>query len=219
MKTAATAFAVASAFTAVYAQGTAGNLVIQSPASLVECQPALLSFSGGSAPYYISVLPGGQSTAAALEQFPQQSGNTYTWTVDLASGQDVTFSIRDSTGLVNYSAQLPIQSGSDTSCLNGGGSSSSGGSSSASSGGSSSAASSSRSSSASRTPLSSSSTGSSSSSATTSASTTDGRNANAAATTSTPSTAATASPTGAADKYFVNIAAVAGVAGLVALLA
>ncbi|KAK9897436.1 hypothetical protein P389DRAFT_56968 [Cystobasidium minutum MCA 4210] len=105
MKTAAQILAVASAFTAVYAQ----NPIIQSPASLVQCQPALVTFSGGTAPYYISVLPGGQASAAALEQFPPQSGNSYTWTVNIASGQDITLSIRDSTGAINYSSQVPIQ--------------------------------------------------------------------------------------------------------------
>lgn len=53
--------------------------VVNTPAALVQCQPASITFSGGQAPYFISVLPGGQISAAALEAFPQQTTSPYTW--------------------------------------------------------------------------------------------------------------------------------------------
>lgn len=36
--------------------------------------------------YFLSVLPGGQPSAAALEDFGQQSGTQLTWKVDIAAG-------------------------------------------------------------------------------------------------------------------------------------
>merc|ERR1711939_1117871 len=198
MKVIATTLAVASAISAVLAQ----NPIIQSPAALVQCQPVLISFSGGTAPYCISVLPGGQSSAAALETFPTQSGSTYTWTVDLAAGQDVTFRISDSTGAVNYSSQVPIQSSSDSPCLNGG--SSSAGSSSA---GTSSSSSSSRSSSSTSSSSSSSSSTRSSSSPSSSPSST-GSSTTGMSTSGTTTQSPSSSPTGAASSnYGVNAAA------------
>merc|ERR1711939_1049692 len=195
MKVIATTLAVASAISAVLAQ----NPIIQSPAALVQCQPVLISFSGGTAPYCISVLPGGQSSAAALETFPTQSGSTYTWTVDLAAGQDVTFRISDSTGAVNYSSQVPIQSSSDSSCLNGG--SSSAGSSSAGT------SSSSRSSSSTSSSSSSSSSTRSSSSPSSSPSST-GSSTTGMSTSGTTTQSPSSSPTGAASSNCgVNAAA------------
>lgn len=33
----------------------------------------------GTAPFYVSIIPGGQPSAAALENIPTQEGTTYTW--------------------------------------------------------------------------------------------------------------------------------------------
>lgn len=115
MKSYATVAALLSAVSAVLAQSGA---VIQSPASLVQCQPVLLNWNGGSAPYYISVIPGGQASAAALKTFSTQTGNSLTWVVDLPV-QEITLKIVDASGAINYSSPIPIQAGSDTSCVNG----------------------------------------------------------------------------------------------------
>ncbi|CAD6564557.1 MAG: hypothetical protein CYPHOPRED_004069 [Cyphobasidiales sp. Tagirdzhanova-0007] len=111
MKSTTLIFAVATAASAAFAQDA---LVIQSPPSLVQCQPTLVSWSGGTQPYYVAILPGGQASATALESFPEQTGDSYTWTVDLAAGQEVTFRVTDSTGAINYSSQVMIYAGSST---------------------------------------------------------------------------------------------------------
>ncbi|KAH8924107.1 hypothetical protein BT69DRAFT_1280885, partial [Atractiella rhizophila] len=93
-------------------------LVINTPSSAVECQPIAISFSGGTAPYYISVIPGGQPSAAALVQFPDQTAaGSITWTVNIAAGTAITFAIRDGDGSTNYSDQLTIQEGTSDTCL------------------------------------------------------------------------------------------------------
>lgn len=45
----------------------------------VPISPHCASRGEGTAPYYVSIIPGGQPSAAALEAFPQQSGTSYTW--------------------------------------------------------------------------------------------------------------------------------------------
>ncbi|GAA96033.1 uncharacterized protein L969DRAFT_96755 [Mixia osmundae IAM 14324] len=94
----------------------AAQAIIQTPTSAIFGQPVLLTFSGGSAPYYISVIPGGQPSAAALESFPTQTAaGTYTWTVDLPVGTSCSLEIRDSTGAINYSQKFTILAASGSS--------------------------------------------------------------------------------------------------------
>ncbi|GHJ87214.1 hypothetical protein NliqN6_3616 [Naganishia liquefaciens] len=97
---------------------------INTPASLTVCQPTLLSWSGGQAPYFLSVIPGGQASAAALKDFGEQNDNSETWTVDLAAGTSITLKLTDSTGNTVYSSPVTIGEGTSTSCLNAAGSSS-----------------------------------------------------------------------------------------------
>ncbi|CAE6510297.1 unnamed protein product [Rhizoctonia solani] len=110
---------------ALYALVLAGAAAAQSftvatPASVVQCQPAQLSWSGGQAPYFPSIIPGSQPGAAALKEFPSQPGTSLVWTVDLAAGTSITIQIRDSTGGVQYSSAISIQTSADSSCVNAG---------------------------------------------------------------------------------------------------
>ncbi|WWC62687.1 uncharacterized protein I303_105284 [Kwoniella dejecticola CBS 10117] len=127
MRFTATAATTVALLGAAVAQQTSGDITVNSPASLVQCQPAALSWSGGSAPYIIAVIPGGQPSAAALETISQsEQGNSLTWTVDIAANTEITIKLTDSKGAIQYSSPVTIQSGSD-SCLNGASSSGSSG--------------------------------------------------------------------------------------------
>ncbi|WVQ69994.1 hypothetical protein V866_008248 [Kwoniella sp. B9012] len=96
----------------------ANALTINTPASLIECQPTSITFSGGSSsPYYLSILPGGQASASALENLPDADSSPVTWTVDIASGTNVTIKITDGSGNIAYSSPVVIQAGSSSSCL------------------------------------------------------------------------------------------------------
>jgi hypothetical protein len=110
--------ALAVAATAVLGQQ------INTPASLTTCVPTLLSWTGGQAPYFLSIIPGGQASAASLKDFDQQSDNQETWNVDLPAGTSITVKLTDSTGNTVYSSPVTIGAGSSTSCLNASGSSS-----------------------------------------------------------------------------------------------
>ncbi|KAI5453406.1 hypothetical protein NCC49_005885 [Naganishia albida] len=104
--------ALAVAATAVLGQQ------VNTPASLTVCQPTLLSWTGGQAPYFLSIIPGGQASAAALKDFGSQSDNQETWNVDLPAGTSITVKLTDSTGNTVYSSPVTIGEGSSTSCLN-----------------------------------------------------------------------------------------------------
>ncbi|KAJ3556177.1 hypothetical protein NP233_g12038 [Leucocoprinus birnbaumii] len=95
------------------------GLMINTPASLVECQPVRLDWSSdpGTAPYYLSVIPGGQPAAPPLKTFPTiDSATSVTWNVDIQAGTSVTIALKDSTGQTVYTSNLQIQSGSSRSC-------------------------------------------------------------------------------------------------------
>ncbi|KAF4614221.1 hypothetical protein D9613_007753 [Agrocybe pediades] len=114
MKHFATVAVLASAIPTIW------SLTINTPTSVVQCQPQLLTWSDGTAPFYLTVIPGGQASAAPLKSFDPQNGNSMTWIVDIAGGTSVTIALKDGTGAMAYTDQVNIQTSSDSSCLNGG---------------------------------------------------------------------------------------------------
>lgn len=60
---------------------TASAATVNSPANLIECQPAAIQWSEAQGDVFLSVVKGKDISAAALEQFPTQSGasGSYTW--------------------------------------------------------------------------------------------------------------------------------------------
>ncbi|KAI0661470.1 hypothetical protein C8Q70DRAFT_657982 [Cubamyces menziesii] len=92
--------------------------------SPTQCVPVQFTWEGGSPPYYLSLVPGGQPSAPALKQFPVQNGNSMTWVVDLPAGTSFSSSLRDSTGAQAFSDIQTVQPNSDSSCLNSSGSTS-----------------------------------------------------------------------------------------------
>ena len=61
----------------------------------------MLTFGGGQAPYFITVLPGGQPSATPLYSFPQTSQTSLSWTVNVPAGTSISLAIKDSTGAIN----------------------------------------------------------------------------------------------------------------------
>ncbi|KAJ1307766.1 hypothetical protein OPQ81_001853 [Rhizoctonia solani] len=92
---------------------------INSPASLVQCQPVQISWTATKEPVFISIIPGGQPGAPALHDFGRQAPGTksLTWIVDYKTSTSLTFQIKDSAGAVAYSANVNVQDSSDKSCV------------------------------------------------------------------------------------------------------
>ncbi|KAG5720756.1 hypothetical protein E4T56_gene4993 [Termitomyces sp. T112] len=92
-------------------------LTVNTPSNVVSCQPTLLTWSDGQAPFFLSIIPGGQVSAPALKTFPTQNGNSITWIVDLPPNTGITIALKDSTGVQAFSDIVTI-TGTDTSCDN-----------------------------------------------------------------------------------------------------
>ncbi|WVO14682.1 hypothetical protein L204_102319 [Cryptococcus depauperatus] len=104
---------------AAAAAGSAMAISINTPAALVQCQPAQLAWTEGTGPFIIAAIPGGQVSAPAIETISDNiSASPYTWNVNLASGSNITLKITDSIGTIGYSSPVVIQAGSSSSCLN-----------------------------------------------------------------------------------------------------
>lgn len=99
--------------TAIAAAGMAmaqNAFSVNTPATLIQCQPIQISWTGGQAPYFPRVTRGGQPNDI-LKFFPEQTGTSLTWTVDLAAGQPITIVINDSTGNNAATSQVTINQG------------------------------------------------------------------------------------------------------------
>ncbi|KAF7796639.1 hypothetical protein EIP86_007821 [Pleurotus ostreatoroseus] len=111
--------AAALALAAVAPVALADPLTINTLTGVVQCQPVKLTWSGGTPPYFLSLVPANQPAANPLEQFPVQQGTDLTWDVNLPAGTSFTTVIKDSTGQPNYSSEQTVEAGTDSSCLNG----------------------------------------------------------------------------------------------------
>jgi len=107
------AVSVAALFSLAQSQVT-----VNTPPQLVECQPIQITWSGGVSPYFLSVFPDG-NPSVVLENLSNSSisGTSFTWEVNIASGQSVGFAVRDSTGVTGQSAAVGIQAGTSTTCV------------------------------------------------------------------------------------------------------
>jgi hypothetical protein len=96
------------------------GLTINTPVNVVQCQPVQFTWVDGTPPYFLSLLPAGQPSALAIEQFPDQNGTSFTWTkVDLPAGTAFSISLKDSLGTQAYSDAVTVHAGTDASCVNG----------------------------------------------------------------------------------------------------
>ncbi|KAL4064528.1 hypothetical protein V8B97DRAFT_314088 [Scleroderma yunnanense] len=94
------------------------GLTVNTPGNVVECEPIQFQWSGGTPPYYLSLIPGGQTSAPPIKQFPNQDGTSYTWLVDLPANTIFNIALKDSLGATSFSDIITIQAGSSTSCVN-----------------------------------------------------------------------------------------------------
>ncbi|KAI0822470.1 hypothetical protein BC628DRAFT_1421674 [Trametes gibbosa] len=107
-------FVSAAAVVALTPVVFAQTLKIDTVTNPTQCEPLRFTWDGGSPPYYLSLVPGGQPAAPALMQFPAQSGNSMTWIVNFEAGEPFSSSLRDSTGAQAFSDIQTVQSGPDS---------------------------------------------------------------------------------------------------------
>ncbi|GAA5859353.1 hypothetical protein JCM8547_001996 [Rhodosporidiobolus lusitaniae] len=98
------------------AQSTGPTIV--TPSALYACQTALISWSGGTAPYRVRVFPQGQVSGEVLATIDDQptSDTSFSWQVNLPAGTGITLVVTDNNGLYGNTAPVTVQPG-DTGCL------------------------------------------------------------------------------------------------------
>ncbi|KAK9893614.1 hypothetical protein P389DRAFT_198861 [Cystobasidium minutum MCA 4210] len=93
---------------------------IESPASVITCQPIAIKYKDAPAgDVFISVIKGGDPSSRALVDLGKRAGpsGSMTWIPNLPADTEITFKLVDKDGQVAFSAALEIQAGSDTSCV------------------------------------------------------------------------------------------------------
>ncbi|KAF9267756.1 hypothetical protein L218DRAFT_644986 [Marasmius fiardii PR-910] len=93
------------------------SVTMNTPSNLVTCQPIMLTWSGGTAPYFLSLQDGNNFYGPALQQFAQQSATSTSWIVNVPAGKDVAFLLRDSAGQTSVTAPVTVQKGSEETCV------------------------------------------------------------------------------------------------------
>ncbi|KAH8823010.1 hypothetical protein DL96DRAFT_1620138 [Flagelloscypha sp. PMI_526] len=92
------------------------SFTINTPTSPVVCQPLLISWSGGTPPYILSIVDGNNPTGPSIMDLGSQNGQTFTWKVNIAPSK-IGLKLIDATGLTANSSPFDILTGSDTSCV------------------------------------------------------------------------------------------------------
>ncbi|BGP43613.1 hypothetical protein JCM10450v2_007787 [Rhodotorula kratochvilovae] len=119
-----TATSIAASALTLASLVSAQSATINTPTQLFTCEPAAITWNGGTGPYYVRVYEGGSTTALIETLQSSVSTNSYTWNVDVPAGQSVTLGLTDSTGATVYSAEVTVTEGSSTACVGGAGASS-----------------------------------------------------------------------------------------------
>ncbi|KAG2146188.1 Endonuclease/exonuclease/phosphatase [Suillus bovinus] len=94
-------------YLALFVASTLAQFTINTPANVVECQPTLLTWSGGTG----NILPGATPNGAAVENLGQQNSTSVTWVCNIQSGTSLGLTLRDSTGLTAQSAPFTVNPG------------------------------------------------------------------------------------------------------------
>jgi hypothetical protein len=126
------------ALLAFAAAAAAQDLVINTPQGVIACEPTLITWSGGTPPYFVSLLDGNDVNGAAIDTLQNNvTATSFTWQVNYKPGTQLALQVKDQTGTTKPSAVFPINAppSGDLSCLGGssGSSSATGGATSSSS--------------------------------------------------------------------------------------
>ncbi|KAF5327603.1 hypothetical protein D9619_004803 [Psilocybe cf. subviscida] len=118
---------------AAFSTTALSQFTINTPLNVVVCQPALLTWVGGTGPFFLVRIlrdmlacdPADpriffrtlEPSAAALVDLGQQSGNSVTWLANLGVGIGAFLNLRDNTGAIAQSGTFTVQTGSNTTCV------------------------------------------------------------------------------------------------------
>ncbi|KAI9455988.1 hypothetical protein F5148DRAFT_1225040 [Russula earlei] len=107
---------------ALFVAGVSAQLTVNTPTNVISCTTTQITFTGGTAPYILSVHAGSDPNGAPLQTYSGITGSPFVWTADnvtFATGTSLDITLRDSSGLISQTAPFTIQAGGSTSCLTG----------------------------------------------------------------------------------------------------
>ncbi|KAI0703894.1 hypothetical protein C8T65DRAFT_654552 [Cerioporus squamosus] len=105
---------VAAMAVAAHAAAVATPLIINTPAAAIQCSPTQLTWTGGAAPFSLSIL---DASGAVIETFSDVTGQSFTWDTNVPGGESVDVELEDSTGAAAFTAPFEILVSLDTACL------------------------------------------------------------------------------------------------------
>jgi len=112
----AAAFSLALSAALAAAQTT--TPLLNTPTGVQECFRTQLTWTGGTGPYQILVLPGGQPSAAPLEDLGDMlTGNSFSWLCKEAAGTSVFLRLKDTaSGQTSDTAAVTVAAGNPALC-------------------------------------------------------------------------------------------------------
>ncbi|KAI0749306.1 hypothetical protein C8Q80DRAFT_1161231 [Daedaleopsis nitida] len=104
---------------------SAQDFTINTPNPPTQCVPTQFHWTGGTCELFLysentqNISPGGVPGATAFQQYTGLTGTSFTWSTNLTAGTSFGLTLTDANGQVAQSAPVSVQSGPDSSCLNG----------------------------------------------------------------------------------------------------
>jgi hypothetical protein len=92
------------------------QLTLNTPSGVITCVPNQLTFTGGTAPYILQVVPGSNTSAEPLNTYTGITSSPIQWFVEQAAGTSVFLRLRDSQGASSETAPFTIQAGGPSPC-------------------------------------------------------------------------------------------------------
>ncbi|KIM85025.1 hypothetical protein PILCRDRAFT_67223 [Piloderma croceum F 1598] len=113
-------FAAAAAAALIALVPSVIGLTVNTPQGVTECEPFEFTWTGGTPPYFLSLIPGATRfyphiLQRPIKQFPPIQGTSYTWLVDLQANTNFIASLKDDTGTQAFAALATINAGTDSS--------------------------------------------------------------------------------------------------------
>lgn len=94
---------------------SAAQLQINTPDSLTQCVPVLLTWVGGTPPYVLDVRL--NATGPLFQEYTGLTGDSFTWETNLTTEFVIGFELTDSTGISVASSTFSIQPSVNDTCL------------------------------------------------------------------------------------------------------
>ncbi|KAI0649669.1 hypothetical protein C8Q79DRAFT_1006025 [Trametes meyenii] len=97
-------------------------LLINTPASAVQCVPTIITFSGGEEPFTLTcvillITDSATNNQPITETFTGLTGTSFAWSTNVLAGTTAALNLTDSNGVTAFSAPFVVQNSDDTSCL------------------------------------------------------------------------------------------------------